>query len=414
MKEKRFTYHYVIIIACFLMMAATVGITVNTFTIISPAMIEDLGITATQAQLISLVSTLANMVAGLFVGKLMARFGMRKTMTVGTILMCGGFALRGAASTMLTLCASNFVCGLGMAEISTIPSGVLVNNWFSMEKKGTMSGIAFTGSVVGGILFVQVATALMKVYDWRVTHYVLAAVCAVLMLPISMFVVRARPEEKGLLPLGVKSGDKAASAPLTGISAGKFLKTGSFWLLAASMFIIGFINMGMQNNFSIYMQDELGHSEGFSTNVFTLVMGIQIVGKVVLGAVYDKKGVKFGTAYCTVLFLLAAGCSLKAGGTGLAIAFGAFFGLVCSMTTVTPPYLTMLVVGRRNYSVIYGLLSLFYGVGVAVGPVVAAKVFDGSGSYAPAWIAFMVLALVMAVATVAGVRRSAEYSAAAD
>ena len=84
------------------------------------------------------------------------------------------------------------------------------------------------------------------------------------------------------------------------------------------------------------------------------------------------------------------------------------------MTTVTPPYLTMLVVGRRNYSVIYGLLSLFYGVGVAVGPVVAAKVFDGSGSYAPAWIAFMVLALVMAVATVAGVRRSAEYSAAAD
>ena len=34
------------------MMAATVGITVNTFTIISPAMIEDLGITATQAQLI--------------------------------------------------------------------------------------------------------------------------------------------------------------------------------------------------------------------------------------------------------------------------------------------------------------------------------------------------------------------------
>lgn len=414
MKEKRFTYHYVIIIACFIMMAATVGITVNTFTIISPAMIEDLGITATQAQLISLVSTLANMVAGLFVGKLMARFGMRKTMTVGTILMCGGFALRGAASTMLTLCASNFVCGLGMAEISTIPSGVLVNNWFSMEKKGTATGIAFTGSVAGGMVLVQVTQAVVDSAGWRMGYTVLGVIAAVILIPTSIFLVRETPQEKGLLPLGVKSGDKAASAPLTGISAGKFLKTGSFWLLAASMFIIGFINMGMQNNFSIYMQDELGHSEGFSTNVFTLVMGIQIVGKVVLGAVYDKKGVKFGTAYCTVLFLLAAGCSLKAGGTGLAIAFGAFFGLVCSMTTVTPPYLTMLVVGRRNYSVIYGLLSLFYGVGVAVGPVVAAKVFDGSGSYAPAWIAFMVLALVMAVATVAGVRRSAEYSAAAD
>ena len=414
MKEKRFTYHYVIIIACFIMMAATVGITVNTFTIISPAMIEDLGITATQAQLISLVSTLANMVAGLFVGKLMARFGMRKTMTVGTILMCGGFALRGAASTMLTLCASNFVCGLGMAEISTIPSGVLVNNWFSMEKKGTMSGIAFTGSVVGGILFVQVATALMKVYDWRVTHYVLAAVCAVLMLPISMFVVRARPEEKGLCPLGSENAAGGACPVVTGISARRFFRTGTFWLLAFTVFVVGFTNMGIQRNFAICLQNEHGHSEDFASMVYSLVMLVQILGKLILGRIYDKKGIKAGTVYNTVLVIATTAFAVASGNAVMAVCFGVIFGLLGSMTTVTPPYLTMLVVGRRNYSVIYGLLSLFYGVGVAVGPVVAAKVFDGSGSYAPAWIAFMVLALVMAVATVAGVRRSAEYSAAAD
>ena len=414
MKEKRFTYHYVIIIACFIMMAATVGITVNTFTIISPAMIEDLGITATQAQLISLVSTLANMVAGLFVGKLMARFGMRKTMTVGTILMCGGFALRGAASTMLTLCASNFVCGLGMAEISTIPSGVLVNNWFSMEKKGTMSGIAFTGSVVGGILFVQVATALMKVYDWRVTHYVLAAVCAVLMLPISMFVVRARPEEKGLCPLGSENAAGGACPVVTGISAKRFFRTGTFWLLAFTVFVVGFTNMGIQRNFAICLQNEHGHSEDFASMVYSLVMLVQILGKLILGRIYDKKGIKAGTVYNTVLVIATTAFAVASGNAVMAVCFGVIFGLLGSMTTVTPPYLTMLVVGRRNYSVIYGLLSLFYGVGVAVGPVVAAKVFDGSGSYAPAWIAFMVLALVMAVATVAGVRRSAEYSAAAD
>ena len=324
MKEKRFTYHYVIIIACFIMMAATVGITVNTFTIISPAMIEDLGITATQAQLISLVSTLANMVAGLFVGKLMARFGMRKTMTVGTILMCGGFALRGASSTMLTLCASNFVCGLGMAEISTIPSGVLVNNWFSMEKKGTMSGIAFTGSVVGGILFVQVATALMKVYDWRVTHYVLAAVCAVLMLPISMFVVRARPEEKGLCPLGSENAAGGACPVVTGISARRFFRTGTFWLLAFTVFVVGFTNMGIQRNFAICLQNEHGHSEDFA-------------------------------------------------------------------------------------SMVYSLVNMFFNIGVAVGAVVAARVFDVTGSFNGAWIAFAVLMVIAAFTTVLSARRAREY-----
>ena len=395
------------------MMAATVGITVNTFTIISPAMIADLGITATQVQLISLVSTFANMFAGLFVGKLMAKFGMKMTMTVGTILMCGGFALRGMSSTMLTLCASNFVCGLGMAEISTIPSGVLVNNWFSMEKKGTMSGIAFAGSVVGGIVFVQVANVLMQAYDWRVTHYVLAAVCAVMMLPISLFVVRARPEMMGLRPLGSEN-SAAAAAAVTGISAKKFRKTASFWLLAFTVFVIGFTNMGIQRNFAICLQNEHGHSEDFAAMVYSAVMFIQIFGKLILGAVYDKKGVKIGTIYNTVLVIATVAFALASNNTAMAVGFGVVFGLLGSMTTVTPPYLTALIVGRRNYAGIFGLVNVFFNVGVAVGAVVAARVFDATGSFNGAWIAFAVLMVIAAFTTVLSTKHAKEYRSMTD
>ena len=395
------------------MMAATVGITVNTFTIISPAMIADLGITATQVQLISLVSTFANMFAGLFVGKLMAKFGMKMTMTVGTILMCGGFALRGMSSTMLTLCASNFVCGLGMAEISTIPSGVLVNNWFSMEKKGTMSGIAFAGSVVGGIVFVQVANVLMQAYDWRVTHYVLAAVCAVMMLPISLFVVRARPEMMGLRPLGSEN-SAAAAAAVTGISAKKFRKTASFWLLAFTVFVIGFTNMGIQRNFAICLQNEHGHSEDFAAMVYSAVMFIQIFGKLILGAVYDKKGVKIGTIYNTVLVIATVAFALASNNAPMAVGFGVVFGLLGSMTTVTPPYLTALIVGRRNYAGIFGLVNVFFNVGVAVGAVVAARVFDATGSFNGAWIAFAVLMVIAAFTTVLSTKHAKEYRSMTD
>ena len=395
------------------MMAATVGITVNTFTIISPAMIADLGITATQVQLISLVSTFANMFAGLFVGKLMAKFGMKMTMTVGTILMCGGFALRGMSSTMLTLCASNFVCGLGMAEISTIPSGVLVNNWFSMEKKGTMSGIAFAGSVVGGIVFVQVANVLMQAYDWRVTHYVLAAVCAVMMLPISLFVVRARPEMMGLRPLGSEN-SAAAAAAVTGISAKKFRKTASFWLLAFTVFVIGFTNMGIQRNFAICLQNEHGHSEDFAAMVYSAVMFIQIFGKLILGAIYDKKGVKIGTIYNTVLVIATVAFALASNNAPMAVGFGVVFGLLGSMTTVTPPYLTALIVGRRNYAGIFGLVNVFFNVGVAVGAVVAARVFDATGSFNGAWIAFAVLMVIAGFTTVLSTKHAKEYRSMTD
>lgn len=414
-KEKKFSYHYVIVIACFIMMAATVGITVNTFTIISPAMIADLGITATQVQLISLVSTFGNMGAGLFVGRIMAKFGMRKTMTVGTILMCSGFALRGASSTMLTLCASNLLCGLGMAEISTIPSGVLVNNWFSMEKKGTMSGIAFAGSVFGGIVFVQVANLLMKTYDWRVTHYVLAAICAVLMLPISMFVVRARPEDKGLCPLGSENAVGGGSCPVvTGISGKKFFKTGSFWLLAVTVFVIGFTNMGIQRNFAICLQNEHGHSEDFAAMVYSAVMLIQIFGKLILGRVYDKKGVKVGTIYNTVLAIATVAFAVVSSNPIMAVCFGVIFGLLGSMTTVTPPYLTALIVGRKYYAGIFGVVNVFFNVGVAVGPVVAARIFDATGSFNSAWIAFAVLSVIITFTTVMSTRHAAEYRSMTD
>lgn len=414
-KEKKFSYHYVIVIACFIMMAATVGITVNTFTIISPAMIADLGITATQVQLISLVSTFGNMGAGLFVGRIMAKFGMRKTMTVGTILMCSGFALRGASSTMLTLCASNLLCGLGMAEISTIPSGVLVNNWFSMEKKGTMSGIAFAGSVFGGIVFVQVANLLMKTYDWRVTHYVLAAICAVLMLPISMFVVRARPEDQGLCPLGSENAVGGGSCPVvTGISGKKFFKTGSFWLLAVTVFVIGFTNMGIQRNFAICLQNEHGHSEDFAAMVYSAVMFIQIFGKLILGRVYDKKGVKVGTIYNTVLAIATVAFAVVSSNPIMAVCFGMIFGLLGSMTTVTPPYLTALIVGRKYYAVIFGVVNVFFNVGVAVGPVVAARIFDATGSFNSAWIAFAVLSVIITFTTVMSTRHAAEYRSMTD
>lgn len=414
-KEKKFSYHYVIVIACFIMMAATVGITVNTFTIISPAMIADLGITATQVQLISLVSTFGNMGAGLFVGRIMAKFGMRKTMTVGTILMCSGFALRGASSTMLTLCASNLLCGLGMAEISTIPSGVLVNNWFSMEKKGTMSGIAFAGSVFGGIVFVQVANLLMKTYDWRVTHYVLAAICAVLMLPISMFVIRARPEDKGLCSLGSENAVGGGSCPVvTGISGKKFFKTGSFWLLAVTVFVIGFTNMGIQRNFAICLQNEHGHSEDFAAMVYSAVMFIQIFGKLILGRVYDKKGVKVGTIYNTVLAIATVAFAVVSSNPIMAVCFGVIFGLLGSMTTVTPPYLTALIVGRKHYAGIFGVVNVFFNIGVAVGPVVAARIFDATGSFNSAWIAFAVLSVIITFTTVMSTRHAAEYRSMTD
>lgn len=264
-------------------------------------------------------------------------------------------------------------------------------------------------------MFVQVANLLMKTYDWRVTHYVLAAICAVLMLPISMFVVRARPEDKGLCPLGSENAVGGGSCPVvTGISGKKFFKTGSFWLLAVTVFVIGFTNMGIQRNFAICLQNEHGHSEDFAAMVYSAVMFIQIFGKLILGRVYDKKGVKVGTIYNTVLAIATVAFAVVSSDPIMAVCFGVIFGLLGSMTTVTPPYLTALIVGRKYYAGIFGVVNVFFNVGVAVGPVVAARIFDATGSFNSAWIAFAVLSVIITFNTVMSTRHAAEYRSMTD
>lgn len=410
MKEKRFTYHWVIVIACFLMMASTVGIVVNCFSILIPDMMSDLNYSASQIQLIGLIVTFANLISGVFIGKVMAKVGLKLTLPVYAVLMCGGLAARGLCHEFYQFFISSLFCGVGLSGVSTIPGGVLINNWFT-EKKGTATGIAFTGSVVGGLVFVQLTKIIIASYGWRTTHFILGGIAALVLLPTTIFVVAEKPQDKGLVPLGAdESAAVADTAELTGISTKSYLKTSSFWLLAFTVFAIGLCNMGMQNNITICLQSEHGYSAEFAANIFSVVMAVQIVGKILLGAIYDKKGVKFGTIYNVVLYILGVGAIALSGDVAMAIAYGGLFGLIGSMTTVTPPYLTALIVGRKDYSTIFGIMSLFFGLGCAFGPVIAASVFDKTGSFTPAWIGFGVVFILLAVTSVLSVKKGADFA----
>ena len=52
---------------------------------------------------------------------------------------------------------------------------------------------------------------------------------------------------------------------------------------------------------------------------------------------------------------------------------------------------------------------MFFNIGVAVGAVVAARVFDVTGSFNGAWIALAVLMVIAAFTTVLSARRAREY-----
>jgi len=261
---------------------------------------------------------------------------------------------------------------------------------------------------------VQLTKKILETANWQTAYMVLAVIAAVVAIPITLFVVREHPKDKGLLPFGAKEAANTGTGWLKGISLKKYIKTASFWLLAISVFIIGFTNMGIQNNISIYLTSVKGHTESVAANIFSLYLLVQVFGKILLGSIYDKKGIKFGSVYCMIIFLISAALFISSGNLYLAILFAMAFALVGAMTTVTPPYVTATIVGLKDYPTIFGILSLFYGIGVATGPVLAARVYDSTGSYDRVWMAFAVLAVLLVFTTILAAKKGKGFNQIAD
>ncbi len=411
MKAKRFTYHWAIVIACFILMASSVGITQNCFNLFSIEIMNELKFTASQVQVMNTIATLMTMVSALVVGTVFNKFSMRRAMPVYAICLTGGFFLYSMVNSLAQLYILSALVGFGRGGVAVVPCGLLMNNWFK-EKRGFATGIALAGSTAGGFVFVRIANAIIASMDWRRAYMVLGVMAAVLIIPTVIFVIREKPEDKGLRPYGATDEDTASAvkAEFTGISRKKFLKTSAFWMLGITFFLISAINMGLQNNVSIYLTMQKGQTRELAADVASILLLSQVVGKILLGSIYDKKGVKFGSAYGCVVFLLSIVTIMLTGNKAFAIIFGVIVGLALSMTTCTPPLLTSLAVGRREYSSIYGLLNAFATAGVALGPVIAGFIYDHTESYDLAWIIFAVVAVVILVLTILAMNKSKGYS----
>ena len=408
MSEQKSNYHWIIVAACFFLLAVSIGITVNCFNPLSVALVEKFG-SASKVQTIFMIAALTNLIGSALVGKVFSKASMRLAMPIYAIVMSVGIYLWSICTSLPMYYIVAAIVGFGVSGIAVVPCGHLINNWFD-EKKGLATGIAFTGSVVGGAVLVQLTQYMLNSYDLQMAYTALAIVAAVLSIPTTIFIIRERPEDKGLAPYGAKDKGHADQSSLPGITLKQFIKTGSFWLLAISVFLVTFVNIGLQNNISICLTATKGLTQSDAANIISIMFVVGILGKLLLGAIYDKKGIAFGTIYCIIAYIVSAGILIYTKDFYMAIVFAVIFTMVNAMTTVAPPYVTAKIVGVKEYATIFGIMNLFYGIGLVTGPVVAARIYDSTGSYDNAWILFSCLAIILGLATILAAKKGQGYS----
>ena len=129
-----------------------------------------------------------------------------------------------------------------------------------------------------------------------------------------------------------------------------------------------------------------------------------VVGKIVLGRVYDRFGMKTGSVMLFSLMALSGALLCAASRSPIPMVFAVVFGFANAAPTMQPPYMTGRLLGEREYSRIYGVCQVFDRLGVTLGMPVTAAIRDITGSYVPVFAAVSICSMLVLALMLAAIR----------
>ncbi len=408
---------WLIVIGGFMIMATCYTIFVNCLPLFQSAVVGDLGITIANYNTANSLSTVVAVFASLLIGKLLDNHSAR-ILGAASVITCGlalfAFA---AVNSLWQLYAICFIVGFAVLSGTRLLVSVLITNWFQ-AKRGLAISIALSGSGVGAIILMPICSALIQGPGWRMALVVMGIVCLTCSLPLTIAVFANHPSDVGLEMFGAGALEEEIPQTVPDNTSDVDLgwqvvrKSPAFWLL-----IIGFVMMGVcngaiiVNNNTVFTGVQLGdtyvtlggHDATWAANVLAFMMFVVIIGKVSLGAVYDKLGLNAGTLLGAITTMLALVCLFFPQTDWGPILQAVFFGFGTCLGTVAPPIMAVKEYGQKDIGMITGVITAFEMFGVAIGAVVSGVMFDATLSFNSTWVFCLVCTVIMLIALNASV-----------
>jgi predicted MFS family arabinose efflux permease len=383
-------YGWYLVALCFVVNFLVLGLATHSFTVYMKPLEETFAWSRKAISAAMAFATLAMALAAPSIGRLIDRVGARVVMALGAGVLGVSALLLSRTESLWHFYVLYAIAGVGQGAATVIPISVVISNWFH-AKRGRALGIVMTGTGLGAIVIVPLTTWMVVHWGWRTAFFV--GGCIILsVIPLNLLFIRTSPAEKGLMPDGgiVAEGE---AEDLEGITVREAVRTTSFWLIGTMMLLSAFVGMGILFHLMPYLTD-IGHSAGTAALVIALYGGFTVVGKILIGLVVDRRGVR--PAVVLTYGMILAGVLLLMGSKGfvIACAFAVIYGFAAGAPLVINPALAAACVGLRHFGAIFGVLTLISTFGVAAGAFFTGAVYDAAKSYIPVFALFVVLTVV--------------------
>lgn len=226
-------------------------------------------------------------VAGLcapLAGVFLDRLGVRACMFFGWLLLAVAYWCYSQLDNVGQLYGIHAAFGIVLVLCGLNAAVILVSHWFN-AKRGTAIGLALVGTSLGGAVMPQYGTWMISQAGWRESLQ-FAVLFPVVMAVLTLLLIRNRPADLGVEPVGGKRIAVAREVPVEGLSYSEALRTRSFWALALIAMSTFYTVLGAQGHLFLYMRDE-GFSAQTATNAISLFFICALVGKFVFGLMAD-------------------------------------------------------------------------------------------------------------------------------
>lgn len=400
-QKNRSIYHWAILVCCILILMFSYSTRVGLAQLFATEILKETGFSSGAYFLSTTLTSVACAISGPIAGKLLRGKYMRPTFFICVVGTLVSYACYGFCHSLWQFYLVGALVGIFAMGCGTIPVSVLITNWFE-KNRGLMISIAMMGISIGGTVLSPLLSWLIVEFGWRYAYFILCALSLIVLVPIALFVVRRAPQDVGLEPYGhgeetaVSTKKKNVPASNWNATLKEARKTPILWMFAVGAFLIYFTACFM-GHMSYYLQG-VGFDAAAVASYISLYSVVAIIGKLVLGRIFDRFGPKIGILFGCGTFFLFLVAFIFVQGSPMMLYFAAvMYGFGTCTATVAIPIMTTSVFGAKNYSELYGFVSAFTMTGSAIGSSAIGLVYDLTGSYIPA---LTVLAILTALTIV--------------
>ncbi len=337
-------------------------------------------------------------------GWALQRFGARKVMQVGTVLMAVGLVLFSRIQNPTQFFGFYLLAAIGASLSGFLTVVTATVQWFE-RKRSTALAISQAGFAVGG-LTTPLLVWCFDTFGWRATAAGTGVIAFVTLLPLSL-VFGSTPaslgqQVDGLTPEEAAELDTRRSAHRARVSSVPFtaaqaVRTRAFWMISlghsAALLVVGAVMAHLQ----LYLTQDHGFSPQRAAVVAAILPMVQLVGQFGGGFLGDR--ISKQAIVVVAMVGHVAGLLLLAFATSVWMIwlFIPLHGLAWGVRGPLMQAMRADYFGSASFGQIMGISSMIIMLGQIGGPLLAGWLDDTTGSYR---IGFIVVALMASMGMV--------------